>query len=178
MQPRASSSTGVPPTAQTAWSQLESHYRDVREVHLRELFADDPRHGERFTAEAAGIYLDYSKNLFIVSSKTFTTLETTTNAESARAWLLESPGGEKKPVARHFVAVSTNALEVEKFGIDTSNMFEFWDWVGGRYSMPSLPREAFGELTRSTRWIEVWRCAAAASALRCAPTRFRVCVQH
>jgi glucose-6-phosphate isomerase len=78
--------------------------------------------------------LDPAETLFIVASKTFTTLETLTNARTARAWLLRSLGDERA-VARHFVAVSTNAVEVAKFGIDTDNMFPFWDWVGGRYSM-------------------------------------------
>jgi len=265
-----------------AWKALEAHYQKVRDLHLRQLFADDPRRGERLTAEAAGLYLDYSKNrvtdetlalllrlaeesglraridamfrgdkinvterrpvlhvalrapraesivvdgenvvptvhavldrmadfsgrvrsgawkgytgrrvrnvinigiggsdlgpvmayealrfysdrgltcrfvsnidgtdfaeatrdldpaetLFIVSSKTFTTLETLTNARSARAWCLAALGDEKA-VANHFVAVSTNAAEVTRFGIDTANMFEFWDWVGGRYSYDS-----------------------------------------
>jgi glucose-6-phosphate isomerase len=81
--------------------------------------------------------LDPSETLFVVSSKTFTTLETMTNAQTARAWSIEGLGGDTKSVARHFVAVSTNAQEVAKFGIDTANMFEFWDWVGGRYSMDS-----------------------------------------
>src|SRR5499427_6128288 len=81
--------------------------------------------------------LDPAETLFIVSSKTFTTLETMTNAHSARTWLLGGLGGDEKSIARHFVAVSTNASEVAKFGIDTANMFEFWDWVGGRYSMDS-----------------------------------------
>ena len=81
--------------------------------------------------------LDPSETLFIVSSKTFTTLETMTNAHTARAWLLQALGGDEKSIAKHFVAVSTNAQEVTKFGIDTANMFEFWDWVGGRYSMDS-----------------------------------------
>jgi glucose-6-phosphate isomerase len=80
--------------------------------------------------------LDPSETLFIVSSKTFTTLETLTNAHSARAWCVNALGSDQA-VARHFVAVSTNAAEVEKFGIDTANMFEFWDWVGGRYSYDS-----------------------------------------
>jgi glucose-6-phosphate isomerase len=78
-----------------------------------------------------------AETLFIVSSKTFTTLETITNAQSARAWLVEGLGGNEKAVAKHFVAVSTNAEGVGKFGIDTANMFGFWDWVGGRYSMDS-----------------------------------------
>jgi glucose-6-phosphate isomerase len=87
-------------------------------------------------AEAVGD-LDPSETLFIVSSKTFTTLETMTNAHTARAWSLQGLGGDEKSVAKHFVAVSTNAAEVDKFGIDTANMFGFWDWVGGRYSMDS-----------------------------------------
>jgi len=273
----------APLTARPAWKALEAHYGKVRGLHLRKLFADDAKRGERMTAEAAGIYLDYSKNritdetmtlllrlaeesglreridamfrgekinitekravlhvalrapkeasivvdglnvvpqvhavldkmadfsnrvrsgawtghtgrriksvinigiggsdlgpvmayealkhyseramtfrfvsnvdgtdfaeavrdldpaetLFIVSSKTFTTLETMTNAQSAREWSLKGLGGDVKAVARHFVAVSTNAAEVAKFGVDTANMFEFWDWVGGRYSMDS-----------------------------------------
>jgi glucose-6-phosphate isomerase len=81
--------------------------------------------------------LDPAETLFIVSSKTFTTLETMTNARSARLWLISGLGNDEKSVARHFVAVSTNAAEVAKFGIDTANMFGFWDWVGGRYSMDS-----------------------------------------
>ena len=81
--------------------------------------------------------LDPAETLFIVSSKTFTTLETMTNAHTARAWSLAGLGGDEKSVAKHFVAVSTNTGEVAKFGIDTANMFEFWDWVGGRYSMDS-----------------------------------------
>jgi glucose-6-phosphate isomerase len=87
-------------------------------------------------AEAV-IDLDPTETMFIVSSKTFTTLETMTNAQSARAWSLAGLGNDEKSIAKHFVAVSTNAKEVEKFGIDTDNMFEFWDWVGGRYSMDS-----------------------------------------
>jgi glucose-6-phosphate isomerase len=81
--------------------------------------------------------LDASETLFIISSKTFTTLETMTNARTARAWLLQNVSGGEAAVARHFVAVSTNAAEVAKFGIDTTNMFGFWEWVGGRYSMDS-----------------------------------------
>jgi len=81
--------------------------------------------------------LDPSETLFIDSSKTFTTLETMTNAHTARDWLLAALGGDEKAIAKHFVAVSTNAAEVAKFGIDTANMFGFWDWVGGRYSMDS-----------------------------------------
>jgi len=81
--------------------------------------------------------LNPAETLFVVSSKTFTTQETMTNAESARDWLLRGLGGNKKAVAKHFVAVSTNAEKVSAFGIDTANMFGFWDWVGGRYSMDS-----------------------------------------
>ncbi len=81
--------------------------------------------------------LEPAETLFIISSKTFTTLETMTNAHTARDWSLAGLGGDEKSVAKHFVAVSTNAAEVAKFGIDTANMFGFWDWVGGRYSMDS-----------------------------------------
>jgi glucose-6-phosphate isomerase len=81
--------------------------------------------------------LDPAETLFIVSSKTFTTLETMTNAQTARQWLLAGLKGEEAAIGRHFVAVSTNAREVAKFGIDTANMFGFWDWIGGRYSMDS-----------------------------------------
>jgi glucose-6-phosphate isomerase len=81
--------------------------------------------------------LDAAETMFIVSSKTFTTLETMTNAQSAREWSLRSLGGDAAAVAKHFVAVSTNGEKVAEFGIDTANMFEFWDWVGGRYSMDS-----------------------------------------
>jgi glucose-6-phosphate isomerase len=81
--------------------------------------------------------LDPAETLFIVASKTFTTLETMTNAHAARDWLLAGLGNDATAVARHFVAVSTNAAKVTEFGIDTANMFGFWDWVGGRYSMDS-----------------------------------------
>jgi glucose-6-phosphate isomerase len=270
-------------TRRDAWKALTAHHKTMRETHLRQLFADDPQRGHRFTAEAVGLLLDYSKNritdetlklllqlagesglreridamfrgekinvtekravlhvalrapkdevikadgenvvpavhavldkmsafsnrvrsgewvghtgkriravinigiggsdlgpvmadealkfysqrditfrfvsnvdgtdfaeavrdldpaetLFIISSKTFTTLETMTNAHTAREWTLRGLGGDEKAIAKHFVAVSTNAEEVSKFGIDTANMFEFWDWVGGRYSMDS-----------------------------------------
>ncbi|MGO9691396.1 MAG: glucose-6-phosphate isomerase [Syntrophobacteraceae bacterium] len=270
-------------TERPAWKALEAHYQKVWKLHLRELFADDPGRGERMSAEAVGLYLDYSKNritdetlrllvqlaeesglrarieamfrgdkinltekravlhvalraskgasifvdgenvvprvhavlekmagfsdrvrsgawlghtgkrirnvinigiggsdlgpvmafealkhysdrsltfrfvsnidgtdfaeavqgldpsetLFIISSKTFTTLEKMTNAHTARDWSLAGLGGDEKSVAKHFVAVSTDAEKVGKFGIDTENMFEFWDWVGGRYSMDS-----------------------------------------
>ena len=270
-------------TKSTAWKALEDHQKKMRDVSLRDLFADDPERGRRMTAEAAGVFLDYSKNritddtlkllcdlaeqsglraridamfrgekinvtegravlhvalrapesetilvdgqnvvpevhavldkmaafsrrvrdggwkgysgkriknvvnigiggsdlgpvmayealkhysdraltfrfvsnvdgtdiaeatldldpaetLFIVASKTFTTLETMTNAHSARDWLLKGFGGDVNAVSKHFVALSTNAAKVSEFGIDTANMFEFWDWVGGRYSMDS-----------------------------------------
>jgi glucose-6-phosphate isomerase len=81
--------------------------------------------------------LDPAETLCIVASKTFGTLETMTNAQAAREWSLAGLGGDRKSVAKHFVAISTNAVEVAKFEIDTANMFEFWDWVGGRYSMES-----------------------------------------
>ena len=81
--------------------------------------------------------LEPAETLFIISSKTFTTLETMTNARTAREWSLAGARGDETSIAKHFVAVSTNAAEVGKFGIDTANMFGFWDWVGGRYSMDS-----------------------------------------
>jgi glucose-6-phosphate isomerase len=273
----------APLTERKAWKALGAHHQNIRELHLRKIFTDDPNRGKRMTAEAVGLYLDYSKNritdetlklllelaeesglreridamfrgekinitenravlhvalraprgasivvdgenvvpgvhavldkmadfsnrvrtgawkghtgkrirnvinigiggsdlgpvmayealkhyseremtfrfvsnvdgtdfaeavqaleptetLFIISSKTFTTLETMTNAQTARGWLLNGLGGDEKSIAKHFVAVSTNATDVAKFGIDTANMFGFWDWVGGRYSMDS-----------------------------------------
>src|SRR5712675_924838 len=277
-------SRGIAPLPKRkAWKALQSHFKKVRQLHLRKLFADDPERGERMTAEAVGLFLDYSKNritdetvklliglaeesglqsridamfrgekinttekravlhvalrapkdasivvdgenvvpqvhkvlakmaqfsnrvrsgewkghtgkrirnvinigiggsdlgpvmayealkyysqrditfrfvsnvdgtdfaeavrdlnaeetLFLVASKTFTTLETMTNAHSARDWSLAAFGGDEKAVAKHCVAISTKAAEVSKFGIDTANMFGFWDWVGGRYSMDS-----------------------------------------
>jgi len=107
--------------------------------------------------------LDPPETLFIVSSKTFTTLETMTNARSAREWSLAGLGGDARSVAKHFVAVSTNATEVAKFGIDTANMFGFWDWVGGRYSMDSaiglstmlaIGPDGFHEMLRGFREID------------------------
>jgi len=98
--------------------------------------------------------LDPASTLFVVSSKTFTTLETLTNARNARTWLVDGLGGDEKAVAKHFVAVSTNAEKVSEFGIDADNMFGFWDWVGGRYSVDSaiglslmvaIGKEGFGE---------------------------------
>jgi glucose-6-phosphate isomerase len=104
----------------------------------------DPRLRLRFVSNVDGTDfaeavrdLDPTETLFVVASKTFTTLETMTNARSARDWALAGLGGDEAAVARHFVAVSTNAGEVARFGIDTENMFGFWEWVGGRYSMDS-----------------------------------------
>ncbi|TWU47915.1 glucose-6-phosphate isomerase [Rubripirellula reticaptiva] len=85
----------------------------------------------------ATVDLDPAETLFIIASKTFTTIETMTNADTARTWLIEGMGGDKSAIPKHFVALSTNAEKVSAFGIDTANMFEFWDWVGGRYSMES-----------------------------------------
>jgi glucose-6-phosphate isomerase len=107
------------------------HYSD-REMTFRFVSNVD---GTDFAEAVQGI--DAAETLFIISSKTFTTLETMTNAHSARAWALAGLGGDEKSIAKHFVAVSTNATDVSKFGIDTANMFGFWDWVGGRYSMDS-----------------------------------------
>src|SRR5208337_2142280 len=106
------------------------HYADPS-LNLRFVSNVD---GTDFVVATTG--LDPAETLFIVSSKTFTTLETMTNAQSARKWSLDALG-DQAAVAKHFVAVSTNAAEVTKFGIDTDNMFGFWDWVGGRYSMDS-----------------------------------------
>ncbi len=105
-----------------AFSRLDMQFRFVSNVDGADMV--DALHG-----------LDAAETLFIVSSKTFTTLETLTNAHAARAWLLGALGGDEQAVAKHFVAVSTNAEKVSEFGIDTENMFAFWDWVGGRYSM-------------------------------------------
>ena len=110
--------------------------------------------------------LDPATTLFVISSKTFTTQETLTNARSARAWLTASLGADA--VATHFVAVSTNASEVAAFGIDTDNMFGFWDWVGGRYSMDSaiglslmiaIGPDAFGEMLAGFRAVDVHMAA-------------------
>jgi glucose-6-phosphate isomerase len=107
--------------------------------------------------------LDPAETLFVISSKTFTTLETLTNARSARAWSLAGLGGDESAVAKHFVAVSTNGPEVARFGIDTANMFEFWDWVGGRYSydsaiglslMVAIGHEQFGEMLAGFRSVD------------------------
>ena len=122
--------------------------------------------------------LDPEETLFIVSSKTFTTLETMTNAHTAREWVLGGLGGDEAAIAKHFVAVSTNAEEVSAFGIDTDNMFGFWDWVGGRYSMDSaiglstmiaigperLPRACS---PASTRWTSTSAPRRSSATCRC-----------
>jgi len=107
------------------------HYA-ARDIGLRFVSNVD---GSDFAEAVAG--LDPAETLFVVSSKTFTTQETLANARTARDWVLAGAGGDSSAVSKHFVAVSTNAEEVAKFGIDTANMFGFWDWVGGRYSMDS-----------------------------------------
>ncbi|MCB5179914.1 glucose-6-phosphate isomerase [Streptomyces antimicrobicus] len=114
--------------------------------------------------------LDPAETLFVIASKTFTTIETITNATSARSWLLDGLGGEQAAVARHFVALSTNEEKVREFGIDPQNMFEFWDWVGGRYSFDSaiglslmiaIGPDAFRELLAGFRTVdEHFRTAA------------------
>ncbi len=125
------------------------HYAD-RELTVRFVSNVD---GTDFAEETRD--LNPAETLFIVASKTFTTLETMTNAHTARDWLLAGVGGDQAAIARHFVALSTNAEQVSEFGIDTANMFGFWDWVGGRYSMDSaiglstmiaIGPEAFGEM--------------------------------
>jgi glucose-6-phosphate isomerase len=105
-----------------AYSRRDMQFRFVSNVDGADLL--EALHG-----------LDAAETLFIISSKTFTTLETLTNARAARAWSIAGLGGDEASVAKHFVAVSTNGAMVSEFGIDTANMFEFWDWVGGRYSM-------------------------------------------
>ena len=113
-----------------AYEALKSYSK--REFTFRFLSNVDGTDFEETTRD-----LDAEETLFIICSKTFTTLETLTNAHAARDWCLQKLGGDESAVAKHFVAVSTNADEVEKFGIDTANMFGLWDWVGGRYSMDS-----------------------------------------
>ena len=107
------------------------HYRHP-DINVRFVSNIDPAH-----LIAALADLNPAETLFVIASKTFTTLETLTNARAARAWALDHFGGDTEAIARHFVAVSTNAEEVAAFGIDTANMFGFWDWVGGRYSFDS-----------------------------------------
>ena len=122
---------------------LAGQFRELRQPHPTITDRADRSFDMRFVSNIdptdiaeATRDLDPATTLFIVSSKTFTTLETLTNARAARAWLVESLGDESA-VAKHFVAVSTNAKEVSAFGIDEANMFGFWDWVGGRYSLDS-----------------------------------------
>ncbi len=112
-------------------------YRALRHYSRRELTFQFVSNVDGTDFAEATRDLDPERTLFIVCSKTFTTLETMTNAETARSWLLERLGADNAAVAKHFVAVSTNLEEVERFGIDTANAFGFWDWVGGRYSMDS-----------------------------------------
>jgi glucose-6-phosphate isomerase len=122
-------------------------------------------------------HVDPERTLFIVASKTFTTQETLTNAKTARAWLLESFGRSghagTEAVAKHFVALSTNAKEVAAFGIDTANMFEFWDWVGGRYSLWSASTSAPHRSPRTCR--SRWRCSACGTRTSSAPRPRRSC---
>ncbi|MGH8212579.1 MAG: glucose-6-phosphate isomerase, partial [Rhodanobacteraceae bacterium] len=113
-----------------AYEALRDYSR--REMTFRFISNVDPTDFVEATRD-----LDAEETLFVICSKTFTTLETLTNAHAARDWCLQKLGGNESAVAKHFVAVSTNAEEVGKFGIDTANMFGFWDWVGGRYSMDS-----------------------------------------
>src|SRR5438874_1041828 len=161
--------TATPLTERSAWKELQAHYAQIRDVHLRDLFVADPGRGERLTLEACGIYLDYSKNrvtddtlrlllrladesglrgridAMFAGEKINVTedravlhvaLRAPRNARTARSWVLDALTDDAA-IAKHFVAVSTNTAEVEKFGIDVMNMFGFWDWVGGRYSMDS-----------------------------------------
>ncbi len=112
-------------------------YEALRHYSMRELTFRFVSNVDSTDFAEAVIDLDPAETLFVISSKTFTTLETMTNARTARAWSVKGFGGDESSVAKHFVAVSTNGAEVTKFGIDTANMFGFWDWVGGRYSMDS-----------------------------------------
>lgn len=112
-------------------------YEALRNFSQRELQVRFVSNVDATDFAEATFQLDPSETLFIVASKTFTTIETMTNAETARQWLLDGVGGDNAAVAKHFVALSTNSEKVAAFGIDTANMFEFWDWVGGRYSMES-----------------------------------------
>jgi glucose-6-phosphate isomerase len=133
------------------------HYRHPK-IDVRFVSNIDPAH---LVAVLAG--LDPAETLFVIASKTFTTLETMTNARAAKAWLVDGLDGAEAAVARHFVAVSTNAEAVAGFGIDTSNMFGFWDWVGGRYSfdaaiglplMISIGGSAFREMLAGFRTVD------------------------
>ncbi len=138
--------------------QALRHYRHP-EIGVRFVSNIDPAHLVATLSD-----LDPAETLFVIASKTFTTLETLTNARAARAWTLEHFGGKESAIAKHFVAVSTNAAEVAAFGIDTANMFGFWDWVGGRYSFDSaigLPLmiaigpSAFGEMLDGFRTMDL-----------------------
>jgi glucose-6-phosphate isomerase len=133
------------------------HYRH-QEIDVRFVSNIDPAH---LVAQLSGI--DPAETLFVIASKTFTTLETMTNARAAKAWLVDAFGGDESAVAKHFVAVSTNAEAVADFGIDTANMFGFWDWVGGRYSfdsaiglplMISIGAPAFREMLAGFRTVD------------------------
>jgi glucose-6-phosphate isomerase len=133
------------------------HYRDP-DIDVRFVSNIDPAH---LVAALNG--LDPETTLFVVASKTFTTLETLTNARAARSWVLDHFNGDEAAIAGHFVALSTNAAEVAEFGIDTENMFGFWDWVGGRYSfdsaiglslMISIGPDAFGEMLDGFRTVD------------------------
>ena len=112
-------------------------YEALRHYSQRELTFQFVSNVDATDFAEATVDLDPSETLFIVASKTFTTIETMTNASTARQWLLNGLGGDETAIAKHFVALSTNEEKVSAFGIDTQNMFEFWDWVGGRYSMES-----------------------------------------
>jgi glucose-6-phosphate isomerase len=133
------------------------HYRHL-DIDVRFVSNIDPTH---LVASLAGV--DPEETLFVIASKTFTTLETMTNARAAKAWLVDSFDGDETAVAKHFVAVSTNAGAVAAFGIDTANMFGFWDWVGGRYSfdaaiglplMISIGADAFREMLAGFRTVD------------------------
>ena len=118
--------------------------------------------------------LDPQETLFIVSSKTFSTIETLTNARTARAWIVDSYGGDDTAVSKHFVAVSTNARLVREFGIDATNMFEFWDWVGGRYSVDSAIglslMTAIGPIGGASCWAACTRSTSTSGARRWSAT--------
>jgi len=135
-----------------SWKKLADHFEKMKNVHMRDLFAQDPDRFNKFSLRFNDILVDFSKNRITEETlklllgltdesnlkdaieKMFTTQETMTNAFSAREWFLRSAKDDSH-VAKHFVALSTNAEKVKEFGIDTENMFEFWDWVGGRYSL-------------------------------------------
>ena len=128
----SSTSASAAPTSGPSWPTRRCATTATRDLTFRFVSNVD---GTDFVEATRD--LDPEETLFIVASKTFTTLETMTNARTARDWALARLGGDEAAVAKHFVAVSTNAEKVAAFGIDTDNMFGFWDWVGGRYSMDS-----------------------------------------